>query len=261
MMRALASFQDGFVRALLDPEAGVDDAVGALAAQPAFAVYRNTVIKACIDALQANFPAVARLVGDEWFRSAAAAYARSQPPAVPMMNAYGSGFPAFLERHLQTDERAYLPAVARLDLLWTECHGAADAPPLAQAALAQLEPQALGVLRLRPHPATRWAWFADAPAYTIWSLNRGDPTPAAAAPQIAWRGEGALFARPLDAVVSREIGEPVCAFLDACAAGASLDDAAQAALAVDPAADLGGLMARLLECGAFAAQTSKEDLA
>ncbi|MGE3678569.1 MAG: putative DNA-binding domain-containing protein [Burkholderiales bacterium] len=260
MMGALASFQDEFVRALLDPEAAADGAVGALVAQPAFAVYRNTVIKACIDALQANFPAVARLVGDEWFRSAAAAYARSEPPAVPMMSAYGSGFPGFLERHLQTDERAYLPAVARLDLLWTECHCAPDALPLAQAALAQLQPQALGVLRLRPHPATRWAWFSDAPAYSIWSLNRGDPGPEAA-PEIDWRGEGVLFARPLDAVISHQIGEPGCAFLDACAAGESLADAAQAALGVDAGTDLGALMARLLEAGAFAGGTTTEELA
>ena len=33
--------------------------------QPAFAVYRNTVMKACIDALQANYPAVTRLVSEE----------------------------------------------------------------------------------------------------------------------------------------------------------------------------------------------------
>ena len=29
----------------------------------AFAVYRNTVLKGCIDALQANYPTVGQLVG------------------------------------------------------------------------------------------------------------------------------------------------------------------------------------------------------
>jgi hypothetical protein len=33
---------------------------------PALAVYRNTVAKGCIDALQANYPAVHTLVGSDW---------------------------------------------------------------------------------------------------------------------------------------------------------------------------------------------------
>jgi hypothetical protein len=82
----LARFQDRLVRTLLNPE---------LPAPPAFAVYRNTVMKGCIDALQANYPAVARLVGEEWFRAAAAVYARANPPRVPMLAEYGEGFASF----------------------------------------------------------------------------------------------------------------------------------------------------------------------
>jgi hypothetical protein len=37
---------------------------GCAARQPGFAVYRNTVLKGCIDALQANYPTVHALVGD-----------------------------------------------------------------------------------------------------------------------------------------------------------------------------------------------------
>ena len=69
------AFRHAFVQALLDPE---DEPVrwqaGAWAGQPGFAVYRNTVAKACIDALAANYPVVQRLVGDAWFRGMAAAY-------------------------------------------------------------------------------------------------------------------------------------------------------------------------------------------
>jgi hypothetical protein len=42
-----------------------------------------------------------------------------------------------------------------------------------------------------------------------------------------------------------------CAFLDACAAGGTLADAAAAALAVNAETDLAHLMAQLLEAGAF----------
>ena len=48
-----------------DPAPTDDGLAHGLAAQPAFAVYRNTVMKGCVDALEANFPTVARLVGEE----------------------------------------------------------------------------------------------------------------------------------------------------------------------------------------------------
>jgi hypothetical protein len=69
---ALARFADAVTSALLqDARSRVPASIARLARQPGFAVYRNTVIKGCVDALQANYPAVARLVGAEWFRSAA----------------------------------------------------------------------------------------------------------------------------------------------------------------------------------------------
>ena len=59
---ALTRFQDGFAQALLAPDpaeiAGLSAAIAALARQPGFAVYRNTVMKGCVDALQANYPAI-----------------------------------------------------------------------------------------------------------------------------------------------------------------------------------------------------------
>ena len=91
------SFQDAFAQALFAPGAVTNPAVRQLAAQPAFAVYRNTVMKACIDALEANFPAVARLVGSEWFRAAAALHVAASPPRDGRLLNYGEGFADFLQ--------------------------------------------------------------------------------------------------------------------------------------------------------------------
>jgi hypothetical protein len=238
-MRAatLAGFQDGLARALLDP---------AQPAPPAFAVYRNTVMKGCIDALQANYPAVARLVGDEWFRAAAAVYARAHPPRVPMLLEYGRDFDAFLAAFEPAAELRYLPAVARLDRLWTEAHAAADELALEAGALAGLEPERLAALRLRPHAAARWAWH-ELPAYTIWSRNRAEGADTA---DFDWQGEGALIVRPGDAVQWRPLDAAGCAFLDACARGESLEHAAAAAAS----GDIATLLASLLHAGAFSSQ-------
>jgi hypothetical protein len=244
-MSDLSAFQDAFSAALLDPESS---APSELAAQPGFAVYRNTVTRGCIEALQANYPSVARLVGDEWFRAAALVHVRAEPPRSPVLLDYGAGFAHFLETFAPADELPYLPDVARLDRFWTEAHVAADDPVLAPAAISALPPVQLETARLRPHSAARWQPFDAQPIFTIWQRNRNaddDQT------EIEWQGEAALITRPDGAVAARSIDAATCAFLDACAAGKTLAVAALAALEVNPQADLAQLMALLLEAGAF----------
>ncbi|MBY0270036.1 MAG: DNA-binding domain-containing protein [Burkholderiales bacterium] len=245
---ALARFQDDFARALLAQDDAASPALATLTAQPAFAIYRNSVMKSSIDALQANYPAVSRIVGEEWLRAAAAIYARDALPGLPMLLQYGADFADFLARFEPAAELTYLPGVARLDRLWTEAHVAASEDALLPTAAQQLASGNFFRARLQPHAATRWAWFADAPIYTIWSRNRSDD---AVDGDIDWRGEGALLTRPQDSVQWRALDHAGCVFLDNCAAGGTLADAAQAALEVEPDADLGRLMANLLEAGAF----------
>lgn len=252
MSAALRQFQDGFARALLATEPRADDLapeIARLAAQPAFAVYRNTVMKGCIDALQANYPSVARLVGEEWFRAAAAIFVRTHLPRQPTLAVYGEGFADFLAAFAPAADLPYLPGVARVDRFWTEAHVAPDEAPADAAAVARLGPEALARAVLRPHASARWAWFEAQPIATIWRRNRY-PLESDEA-EIDWRGEGVLVVRPDGAVENVDLDVAGCAFLDACAAGATLADAADAALAADAQANLTGLMARLLEAGAF----------
>jgi hypothetical protein len=246
----LRRFQEHFARALVDPAPPNDCGAGVarLLGQPGFAVYRNTVLKGAIDALQANYPAVTRLVGEEWMRAAAAVFARANPPASPMLLEYGERFADFLQGFEPAAELPYLADVARLDRFWNEAHGARDELPVGADLIASLTQDELARASLRPHAAARWAWFDEQPIFTIWSRNRSE---SGASDDLVWQGEGALLTRPLDAVQSIALGRAGCAFLDACAAGGPLSDAALAALAVDPAADLAQLMARLLASGAF----------
>ena len=194
---SLASFEDAFAHALFAAPGAADAAVADLVAQPAFAVYRNTVTKSCIDALQANFPTVTRLVGEEWFRAAAAAYVARERPNTPSLQAYGATFAAFLADFAPAAELPYLADVARLDRFWIESHGAVDAPVLDAAGLVGTDPGVLAGAVLLPHPAVRWAWFAESPVYSIWRDNRARETTGGDLP---WHGEGALLTRRADVV-------------------------------------------------------------
>lgn len=246
---SLSRFQDAFARALVVEPARAGALVAGLVSQPAFAVYRNTVMKGCIDALQANFPAAARLVGEEWFRAAAAVYVAGELPTEPSLLAYGASLPAFLSGFAPAADLPYLADVARLDRLWTQAHIAADAPTLDRTSLAGIDPDALAGTVLHLHPAARWAWFPDAPIYTIWRCNREESGDAS---EIAWQGEGALLTRPEGAVRWTAIEAPACRFLDACAQGLPVAGALEAALEADDAADLVRLLFALVDAGAFA---------
>jgi hypothetical protein len=248
----LRRFQEHFARALRDP-ADINDCgagVKRLVTQPGFAVYRNTVLKGCIDALVANFPAVTRLVGDEWMRAAASVFARDNLPASPMLLDYGGRFPGFLAAFEPAAELPYLPDVARLDRFWTEAHGARDEAVVTADRVSMLAQEELAAAVLRPHASARWAWFDAQPIFTIWSRNKNagctDET------EIPWRGEGALVLRGVDDVAWFPLARGEVAFLDACAAGRPLADAALAAVEAEPGIDLSQAIARLLAAGAFA---------
>ena len=258
----LAEFQSAFAVALFsydDNHTATPGPLAALQAQPAFAVYRNTVMKGCIDALEANFPAVTRLVGSEWFRAAAALYVAAEAPRDARLQLYGDRFASFLDRFEPARHLPYLADVARLDCCWTEAHTAADAPAVDGVWLAQLAPESLGDVRMAPHPAARWHWFADQPIRSIWQRNRALQTGAADATQtddmagnpLVWQGEGVLLTRPADAVAWCEASPADCAFLEACARGEPLARAAHAALDCQPDVDLASLLARLLQAGAL----------
>jgi len=247
----LRRFQEHFSRALVDPAHLSDCGAGVarLVGQPGFAVYRNTVLKGCIDALVGNFPAVTRLVGDEWMRAAASVFARENLPSSPMLLEYGAPFPAFLATFEPAAGLPYLPDVARLDRFWTEAHRARDQQPVPPEAVSALAPDALAAAVLHPHPAARWAWFGTQPIFTIWARNRIEGCTDES--EIPWRGEGALVVRPVDEVQWLALSRGDVAFLDACSAGWTLADAAMAALEAEPGIDLSQTMARLLAAGAF----------
>jgi hypothetical protein len=248
----LADYQDAFAQALLadDPRSAAP-ALAYLVAQPGFAIYRNTVLKGCIDALQANFPTVARLVGDEWFRAAAAVYARRELPSAPTLLTYGRTFPEFLAGFEPADELPYLADVARVDRLWSEAHVAANDDVVDPTALVRLAPEDMGRLTLRPHAAARWGWCDEHPIYTLWSRNRDCSANSGAG--IDWHGEGVLLTRPHGAVTDQTLSREGAAFLSACAAGLSIERAAAAALEARPASDLAALINQFLQVGAFAA--------
>jgi len=247
-MSELGRFQDAFLRALNTRAAAPIAAwlPDGEAEPPGLAVYRNTIAKGCVDALAANFPTVASLVGDEWFRAAAALFAREHPPISAALLGYGANFPDWLERFPPVEDLPYLPAMARLDGMWTTALFAPEAAPLTADAFA-LAPEVLAAARTALHPSLAFAWF-DSGLPGLWLAAR-EPEPDG----MEWVDDpqGVLIVRPEDAVRARLLDAAGFAFLTAARDGASLGEAITAAAQADPAADLAALFAALIADGVF----------
>lgn len=242
-MSALALFQREFAGALFD-----EASTFAPAGHPAFAVYRNTAMRACLDALEANFPAVVCLVGREWFRSAAAIHVAAAPPRDARLALYGEAFPAFLAGFEPASALPYLADVARLDRLRSESLHAADATSLGTQHLAALAPRSLAGMRLRLHPATRW-FVSALPARTIWQASReGKPV----GEDLCWQPEQAVVVRVAHDVRVLPAGSVDIALLEACVAGTTLGDATLAVAKTNPDARIDLILSGLLQSGAFA---------
>lgn len=245
MSRSLRCFQDAFISALYQR---TPKALAALVSQPGFSVYRNTVIKGCVDALCDNFPAVERLVGIEWLQAAAAVYAQQAPPSDARLICYGATFPDFLQSFGPARELPYLADVARLDRLWLEAYIAPPSPCLLLADLAGKSAEELAPCVLRPRACVRWRWFPEQPIYTFWRYNREERQ---LPDDILWRGEGALLLGHSTGVTWQPLEVGACTFLDACAGGHDLEHASARALDAQPDLDFGALLGQLLSASVF----------
>src|SRR5689334_19577831 len=89
---------------------------GVLGTPRRFAVYRGNVAAALTGALAARFPITERIVGQDFFRAMAQAYARQNPPRRACLIDYGDGLPAFLDGFEPARSLPYLPDMARLEI-------------------------------------------------------------------------------------------------------------------------------------------------
>ena len=253
MSTTLASFQASFFDALLAEPDAVADAP--FARQPGFAVYRNTVMAGCIEALEANYPTVRGLVGDARFREIARAFVRAEPPSDGVIAGYGAGLAAWLDAQPEDAGSTLVGSVATLDRAWTEAHLAADAPLLEPGALIAFAAERFASSRLVPHPAARWLALAAPQAFAAWRGRRE----GGIHDDVERRDEGALLTRPDGAVVWTSIDRAAVAFLDACAEGNVVADALEAAAAAEPGSDVARWLPALMHARAFTRIESRSE--
>lgn len=234
------------MRAIFSPTATDLPASG----DAAFAVYRNTWLSACLDALAANYPTVLALLGAEPFKALAVEYARLKPPRSPVLADYGKDFAEFIGEGPLAREYAYLADVARLERLWTESYFAPDAPAPGPEQFARLDAEDLLSRTVHLHPSARLARFAT-PAVTIWHAHQQPGGFDQLEPE--WQAERALVLRNDMRVVVHALDDPVFSFLIDVQQGEKLGDSATRFVERNPGADLESVLAWVLSAGVLSA--------
>lgn len=250
MSAPLAGFYDAFLDAVLD--ARLDGLACFLDDRKAAAnaiVYRNTSYRGTADALATAYPAVARLAGPAYFEPVAIAYVDAFPPDQRTLAGYGEGFPEFLKTAPGVDKAPYLPDAARLDRAWLSAHRAPGGASLSARALAAVPADRLAGLKLRLHPSARLvelAWDVHE-AWRANSTDGGDERVRSVSPS----RQHVLLWRDGHEVASQVLDEAEASFFESLADGASLGDAAAAALAVSQQFNTSLVFAGALEAGVF----------
>ena len=121
----LASLQARMAAALLAPDAAGQAMseelfAGAHAGAVGLRVHRNTVLGALANALRLAYPAVDRLVGEDYFDRMAVEYARARPPLAPQLDEYGRDFPEFIAAFPGTGSLPYLLELAQFEWLFAD---------------------------------------------------------------------------------------------------------------------------------------------
>jgi hypothetical protein len=213
-----------------------------------FAVYRNNVVVGLIDALKEAYPAIVKIVGDEFFKAMAAAYVVTSPPPSPIMLDYGVGFSEFVEAFEPAKSLPYLTDVARIERAWTESYHARESRPFDIADLTALSPEQFGSLTFVVHPSLRII-RSKLPALSIWKMNTEGGTPEAI--DVDSGGQDTMIVRP-DAEVEVRLMPPGGAvFLQQLLLGKTVTEALREAVADCETFDLTGNLSGLFEAGVF----------
>ena len=130
-------------------------------------IYRNTFLIGLTKVLRLCFPAIEKLVGEEFFEGAAQLFIAEHPPRAAWLDQYGGEFPDFLRAFGPASSVPYLSDVAKLEWAVNCALHSADTEPLETTELATVAPGDQGRICLIANPSIALVQF-DYPADRIW---------------------------------------------------------------------------------------------
>ena len=217
-----------------------------------FDIYRNNRVVSLIDALRSTYPAVHKLVGDEFFKASARAFIDAKPPVQPVMAEYGKEFGSFISSMPNTDKLPFLRDMAELEWWWLQAFHSGNAPVLQSSILAEIPPESIMDVQLQCHPSLHCV-KSEWPIGSIWmACTRESSVDDRTGQDVDMQmGEAVIITRPeIDVQVNKVAGVGV-EFLKLIQTGESLGAAAEHMLEQNSGFNAGEHLTGLIELGAF----------
>jgi hypothetical protein len=173
-------------------------------------IYGDAYRARLAEALQANFPALAKLLDTEDFGALAAHYVAAHDSSFFSIRYYGHELPQFLSTHPDYTDAPVLAELARWEWAMTGTFDAADASPLVHTDLSLLSPQEWAQLRFTWHPSMArlgLAWNVP----QLWqALNEDAERPVASVNRepvqwLLWRQDLTTYFRSLPKAEARTL--------------------------------------------------------
>jgi len=257
----LPELQSAFMRAILDGDGDEfypQVVENGIAAETRVDIYANNARVSFRTTLEAAFPVIRRLGGDEWFRQAGDAYRREYPSRSGNLFHVGRWFPDFLGARYADSRYGYFADVARLEWAYQETLVAPECEPLDPAALGDVSPDVYGKLRFGLRPAVRLL-RSDYPVLAIWRTCQPETVEDDPGVTLDAGPSYVLLNRRSDHVELRELPAAEFALLGAFGAGHTLERAMQIAGEVDAAFDLAAALGHSVRMGVLAALFEGDD--
>jgi len=186
-----------------------------------WAIYSSGYVARLVEALETDYPAVRRILGEEPFGSLVERYVRRFSPRSFDIGRAGDRLAEFLEQDPLAADLPFLPDLARFEWSLAEAFVAADSQPLAWSDVAALGPEAVADARFRLRRGTtlvRSSW----PLVALWAAkdlaDKDVDVPLEPAPTTVLVHRAGLEVR------RHLVGEADAGFLEAAATGLRLFD-------------------------------------
>jgi len=201
-------------------------------------IYRNNNFLGLQSALEAVYPVVKKLLGDEFFSHLVGSYSHRYFSFSGNVHDYGSGFSNFVKTFSGLESLPYLTDVARLEWAYHEVFHATESRVLNMDALARLGQQSADTLQLSVSIACQRVSSAF-PVLRIWQVNQQTAGEGSDSPIDLDEGHARLLViRSSDHVEIHPVDDGVYALFSALSRGKTLTEACGQALQQEPECDV-----------------------
>lgn len=188
-------------------------------------IYTRAYFARLFEVLQADYPALEKVVGEDAFERLAQAYVAKHPSRSYSLNPLGTKLPEFLARAARVPRRVLAVDVARVERAMAEAFDEEEAAPLSPDAVAAVPANAWAGARLVPVPSFRLLALRTRANAAVSAARQDLPMP-----DLRARATWAIVYRRDYRVFRLDLTEPQFALLSALARGRTVRAALAAAL-------------------------------